>query len=146
MADKNYEGFSTEERAAMKDHAKELKKKATRNPAKAREDGTRDVLARIAEMGGADRELAQRIHEIVTTNAPELVPRLWYGMVAYSREGKVLCHFQDSAKFKTRYATFTFADNASLDDGDLWPVSFAITSMTPKTEATLATLVTKATA
>lgn len=144
-AKKDYQGFSAEERAAMKEHAQELKKTSRRDPRKAKTDGTQDVLARIAEMPDADRVLAERVHEIVTANAPDLVPRLWYGMVAYSKDGKVLCHFQDAGKFKTRYATITFADNATLDDGPLWPVSFALTALTPTTESTLTTLIKQAT-
>jgi len=130
--------FTAEERAAMRERAKELK------AAKTRADAERDVLAKIAEMPPMDRALAQRFHAIVTANAPELSPRLWYGMPAYTRGGKVVCFFQSAEKFKTRYATFGFNDSANLDDGALWPVAFAVKELTAKEEAKIARLVKKA--
>src|SRR3982751_5514967 len=113
-------GFTAEERAAMRERAKELK--ASKN----REEAERDVLAAIAAMPDADRALAERLHAIVKANAPQLAPRLWYGMPAYARDGKVVCFFQSAAKFKTRYATLGFQHEANLDEGAMWPVAFAL--------------------
>jgi len=140
--DAKFDGFTAEERAAMKDHAQELKKAARRTASKA--DGERDVLDKIAEMEDGDRALAERIHEIVKTTAPHLVPRLWYGQPAYSKDGKVLCFFQPKAKFKTRYATLGFNDVATLDDGSMWPVAFALAGLTPEVEARITALVEQA--
>ncbi len=126
------EGWTDEERAAMKEHAKELKAAAKRGAAKA--DGEADVRAKIAEMPAADRAIAERIHEIVKASAPDLVPRTWYGMPAYAKDGKVLCFFQAADKFKARYATFGFNDVASLDDGTMWPTSWAITRLSKADE------------
>jgi uncharacterized protein YdhG (YjbR/CyaY superfamily) len=140
--DKTREGFTAEERAAMKERAKELKAEA--RASKNREEGERDLLAKINEMPEPDRALAERIHAIVTTNAPELSPKTWYGMPAYARDGKVVCFFQAAAKFDARYATFGFNDTANLDDGSMWPVSFALTALTAEHEATIAALVRKA--
>ncbi|GAA2642897.1 iron chaperone [Paractinoplanes durhamensis] len=127
--------FTDEERAAMKERAKELKK----GP-----DTEADVLAKIAEMTGTDRELAERVHAVIKDNAPEITPKLWYGMPAYARNGKVVCHFQPAAKFKTRFATLTFSDQSNLDDGAMWPVSFALTELTPDAESRIAALVKQA--
>ena len=131
-------GFTAEERAAMRERAKEAK--ASKN----REEAERDVLATIAEMPASDRALAKKLHAIVKANAPELSPRLWYGMPAYARDGKVVCFFQAADKFKTRYATLGFSDRASLDDGAMWPVAFALTNLTAAGEKKIAALVKKA--
>ncbi|MEV0667950.1 iron chaperone [Actinomadura luteofluorescens] len=139
-----FDGFTAEERAAMKEHAQELKKAARRSPAKAKADGEGDVLAKIAEMDEADRAIAERVHEIVRAAAPDLVPRLWYGQPAYSKDGKVLCFFQAKAKFKTRYATLGFSDVAALDDGSMWPTAFALAELTAEGEARIAELVRRA--
>ncbi|MEU6250532.1 DUF1801 domain-containing protein [Glycomyces sp. NPDC047010] len=137
-------GFSDDERAAMKEHAEELKKEQRRGKRATKADGTADVLAKIAELEGPDRVLAERIHEIVTANAPELTPKTWYGMPAYARDGKVVCFFQSAQKFKARYATLGFNDPAALDDGDMWPTAFALTDITPAVEKRIAALVTQA--
>jgi uncharacterized protein YdhG (YjbR/CyaY superfamily) len=131
-------GFTAEERAAMKERARELK------AASNRADGERDLLAKIAEMPKADRVLAERIHAIVTANAPDLVPKTWYGMPAYARDGNVVCFFKSADKFKSRYATFGFEEAANLDDGVMWPTSFAVKELTAKEEAKLGALVKKA--
>ena len=136
------EGWTDEERAAMKEHARELKAAAKRGAAKA--DGEADVLAKIAEMPKADRVMADRIHEIVRANAPDLMPRTWYGMPAYAKDGKIVCFFQAADKFKARYATFGFNDIANLDDGAMWPTSWALTKLTAADEATIGALVKKA--
>ncbi|MFC7244150.1 hypothetical protein ACFQO7_16885 [Catellatospora aurea] len=140
-AAEKYDGFTDEERGAMKDRAAELKS-ATRRGAKADEEAT--VLAKIAEMPEADRVLAERVHALVKANAPELAPRLWYGMPAYTRDGKVLCFFQNSAKFKSRYATLGFNDVANLDDGTMWPTAYALTELTAAAEARIGALLRKA--
>ena len=134
------EGFTPEERAAMKERAQEVKR--ARRGSKA--DGESDLLAKIAEMPPADRKLAERIHAIVTQSAPSLQPRTWYGMPAYAKDGKVLCFFQSAAKFKARYATFGFNDVATLDDGAMWPTAFALTALTKTEEAVIAGLVRRA--
>ncbi|MEU5988208.1 DUF1801 domain-containing protein [Spirillospora sp. NPDC047418] len=126
----------------MKEHAQELKRAARRGKAKA--DGERDVLAKIAEMADADRVLAERLHEIVKAVAPGLTPKTWYGMPAYAKDGKVLCFFQSAAKFKARYATLGFNDVAALDDGAMWPAAFALTALTDDTEARISELVRRA--
>jgi uncharacterized protein YdhG (YjbR/CyaY superfamily) len=136
------EGFTDEERAAMKERAKELKAEARANKSKA--DGERDVLAKIAEMPEADRAMAARVHTIVKASAPALSPRTWYGMPAYSKDGKIVCFFQSADKFKARYATFGFNDTANLDDGAMWPTSFALKALTAKEEAKIGALVKKA--
>ncbi|MFJ9718384.1 iron chaperone [Streptomyces sp. NPDC101213] len=128
----------------MKDHAQELKAAARRGPRSARADGESDVRAKIAEMEDADRVLAERFHEIVRTTAPHLTPKLWYGMPAYARDGKVVCFFQSAQKFKSRYATIGFSDQAHLDEGALWPTSYALTALTPATEARIVALVERA--
>ncbi|WP_433579988.1 iron chaperone [Nocardia brasiliensis] len=143
-ATKSYEGFTAEERDAMKQRAKELKSAARRTSRGAKADGEAEVLAKIAEMPDADRATAERVHALVKANAPALTPRLWYGMPAYAADGKVVCHFQPAAKFKTRYSTFAFSDPAHLDEGTMWASSFAITELTAEDEAMLGTLVRKA--
>ncbi|MFG2250235.1 iron chaperone [Spirillospora sp. NPDC048823] len=141
-AGEKFDGFTDDERAAMKEHARELKAAARLGKAKA--DGERDVLAKIAEMADADRVIAERLHEIVKTAAPDLVPRTWYGMPAYAKDGKVLCFFQSAQKFKARYATLGFNDVASLDDGAMWPTAFALTELTADNEARITALVKRA--
>ncbi len=137
-------GFTEEERAAMRDRAQELKTAARRGPRAGKADGESDVLAKIAEMPEADRKMAERLHAIVIASAPELSPRTWYGMPAYAKDGKVLCFFKCAAKFKTRYATFGFSDAANLDDGSMWPTDFAMTKMTADVEARVRALVKQA--
>jgi uncharacterized protein YdhG (YjbR/CyaY superfamily) len=140
---KSSESFSDPEKAAMKERAKELKAEA--RVSKKRSEGERAVQEKIAEMPEADRVLAERIHAIVTENAPELWPKTWYGMPAYSIGGKdVVCFFQSADKFKARYATFGFNDAARLDDGGMWPTSFALTELTEESERQIAELVRKA--
>jgi uncharacterized protein YdhG (YjbR/CyaY superfamily) len=140
-----YEGFSAEERAAMKEHAQQMKKESRRgSKADKAAAAERDLLAKIAEMTGTDRAMAERVHEIVTTTAPVLAPKLWYGMPAYQLDGKNVCFFQPAAKFKTRYATFGFEEEAKLDDGEMWATSFALTEITPEVEARIAELVKQA--
>ncbi|NKY97893.1 iron chaperone [Nocardiopsis alborubida] len=141
-ANGTYEGFSAEERAAMKDHAREQKKAARRaSRAEKAAEAERDVLAKIAEMRDPDRAMAERVHAVVTANAPALAPKLWYGMPAYALDGKVVCHFQSAAKFGTRYATLGFSDLARLDEGTMWATGFALTEVTDETEARIAELV-----
>jgi len=142
--DKKYEGFTDEERGAMKERAQELKAAARRGPRAAKADGESDVLAKIAEMPDLDRAIAERLHAVIKASAPALSPRLWYGMPAYARDGKVLCFFQSAQKFKTRYATLGFSDEANLDKGAMWPTAFALTELTAKDEATIGALVKKA--
>ncbi|MEU3557990.1 iron chaperone [Streptomyces fragilis] len=137
--DEAQEGFTAEEIAAMKERAKEVRKGSRRGGAKA--DPEAEVLAKIAEMDEADRLLATRVHEIVREAAPELAPRLWYGMPAYSKGGKVLCFFKAAGKFGSRYAEFGFSDVAALDDGAFWPTAYALTRLTDEIEARLAELV-----
>ncbi|MEU1982790.1 DUF1801 domain-containing protein [Nocardia sp. NPDC019395] len=138
--------FSAEERAAMKEHAQELKTEARRGGRAGKADGERDVLAKIAEMSASDRALAERIHAIVTASAPGLTPKLWYGMPAYARDGKVVCFFQSAAKFKARYATLGFNDSALLDEGTVWPTAYALTTLTAVDETRIGELVQKAAA
>ena len=137
------EGWTDEERAAMREHARELKT-AARHGSRATEDGEADVLAKIATMPESDRAMAQRIHAVIKANAPDLVARTWYGMPAYAKDGKVVCFFQAADKFKARYATFGFNDAAKLDEGAMWPTSFALTKLTAADEATIGALVKKA--
>jgi uncharacterized protein YdhG (YjbR/CyaY superfamily) len=137
-------GFTDEERAAMKEHAQELKAAARRGPRAAAPDEASAVLAKIAELPQPDRALGERRHAIITASAPALAPRLWYGMPAYARDGHVVCFFQSATKFKTRYATLGFSDKARLDEGAMWPVAFALKELTAATEATIAALVKKA--
>jgi uncharacterized protein YdhG (YjbR/CyaY superfamily) len=132
--------FSEEERAAMKERAQEQKAAARGSKA----DGESDVLAKIAEMPESDRAMAERIHAIVKASAPALSPRTWYGMPAYAKDGKVVCFFQSAEKFKARYATFGFSDKANLDEGAMWPTSFALTQLTEAEEAKIAALVKNA--
>jgi uncharacterized protein YdhG (YjbR/CyaY superfamily) len=141
-AGKTTKGFTAEERAAMKARARELKKEARAN--KNRTDGERDVLAAIAEMKGKDRAMAKRLHTIVKATAPDLWPKTWYGMPAYAKDGKVVCYFQSAHKFKSRYATFGFSDEAKLDKGGLWPIAFALKELTTAADAEIAALVKKA--
>jgi len=136
------EGWTDEERAAMKEHAKELKAAAKRGAARA--DGEADVVAKIADMPASDRVMAERLHEVIKANGPDLTPRTWYGMPAYAKDGKVVCFFQAADKFKARYATFGFNDIANLDDGAMWPTSWALTKLTAADEATIGALVKKA--
>ncbi len=140
--DERSEGFTDEERAAMKERAQELKAEGRRGKKKA--DGKSDVLAKIAEMPEPDRGMAERLHALITASAPALSPKTWYGMPAYAKDGKVVCFFQSAAKFKSRYATLGFSDTASLDDGAMWPTSFALKELTPAEEARIGALVTKA--
>jgi uncharacterized protein YdhG (YjbR/CyaY superfamily) len=142
--DKKFEGFTDEERGAMKERAKELKAAVGRGPPAGKADGERDVLAKIAEMPGPDRALAERLHAIITASAPALSPKTWYGMPAYAKDGKVVCFFTSADKFKSRYATFGFNDAANLDEGTMWPTSFALTELTAADEARIAALVKKA--
>jgi len=134
--------FTADERAAMKARAQEQKAEARAN--KNRADGERALLEAIAGMKGRDRAMAKRIHAIVTASAPELWPKTWYGMPAYARDGKVVCFFQDAAKFNARYATFGFNDSANLDDGAMWPVAYALKELTAAEEKKIAALVKKA--
>ncbi|WP_037603460.1 iron chaperone [Streptacidiphilus rugosus] len=140
-----YEGFSAEERAAMKGHAKEMKAAARRaSAAEKAAEAERDVLEKIAEMEDADRAIAERVHAVVTANAPTLAPKLWYGMPAYALDGKVVCFFQSAEKFKTRYSTLGFSDLARLDDGSMWANAFALTEVDAEVEARIAALVKQA--
>jgi uncharacterized protein YdhG (YjbR/CyaY superfamily) len=139
---KTSKGFTDEERAAMKERAKELKAEARAN--KNRAEGESDVLAAIAAMQGPDRAMAKRVHAIVTASAPDLSPKTWYGMPAYARDGKVVCFFQSAQKFKSRYATLGFSDEAKLDDGAMWPTSFALKELTAADEARIGALVKQA--
>ncbi|MFI6389903.1 iron chaperone [Nonomuraea sp. NPDC050547] len=140
-----YEGFSAEERAAMKDHATEMKKAARRGTkADKAAEALRDVLEKIAEMPEDDRILGERVHAVVTAAAPSLAPKLWYGQPAYALDGKLICFFQGRAKFKTRYATLGFSDDAKLDDGPMWATSFGLLEMTPEVEARITALVKQA--
>jgi uncharacterized protein YdhG (YjbR/CyaY superfamily) len=142
---KKSNGFTDEERAAIKERAQELKAEARRGRGtKAKADGVRDVLAKIAEMPAPDRAIGERIHAIVKESAPELSPRTWYGMPAYAKDGKVVCFFQSAHKFKCRYATFGFDEAANLDEGDMWPTSFALKKLTAAGEKRIAALVTRA--
>jgi uncharacterized protein YdhG (YjbR/CyaY superfamily) len=135
---KKSSGFTAEERAAMKERTRELK--AQKNKA----DGEAAVLAKIAEMKGSDRAMAKRIHAIVKATAPDLTPRTWYGMPAYTKDDKVVCFFKNAQKFKSRYATLGFNDTANLDNGNMWPVDFALKKLTPAEEKKIAALVKKA--
>ncbi len=139
---KKSEGFTNEERAAMKERAQELKAEARMN--KDKEAGESAVLAKIAQMREPDRAMAKRLHTIVKASAPALSPKTWYGMPAYAKEGKVVCFFQDAQKFKSRYSTFGFSDEANLDEGAMWPTSFALKKLTAADESRIAALVKKA--
>ena len=138
------EGFSDEERAAMKERAKELKTAARRGSGGAKKDGEQDLLAKIAEMPEPDRAMAERLHAIITASAPALSPKTWYGMPAYAKDGKVVCFFTPASKFKERYATLGFNAEANLDDGAMWPTAFALTKLTADVEARIGALVKQA--
>jgi uncharacterized protein YdhG (YjbR/CyaY superfamily) len=140
---KTFEGFTEDERAAMKERAKELKA-SSRGTRASKADGESTVLGKIAEMPEPDRGLAERLHAIIKASAPELTPTTWYGMPAYARDGKVVCFFQSAHKFKSRYAMLGFSDKANLDDGTMWPAYYALTELTAATEARVAALVKKA--
>ena len=141
---KTSKGFTDEERVAMKERAQELKAGARRGPRADNADGESAVLSKIAKMPEPDRAMGKRLHAIIKASAPALSPRLWYGMPAYAKDGKVVCFFQSAQKFKTRYATFGFSDAANLDKGALWPVAFALKELTATEEAKIAALVKKA--
>jgi uncharacterized protein YdhG (YjbR/CyaY superfamily) len=142
--DKKSEGFTDDERAAMKERAQELKAEARRGPRADKADGESDVLAKIAEMPEPDRAMAKRLHAIIKASAPALSPKTWYGMPAYAKDGKVVCFFQSAQKFNSRYATFGFNDTANLDEGAMWPTSFALKKLTATEEARIGALVKKA--
>jgi uncharacterized protein YdhG (YjbR/CyaY superfamily) len=142
--DETVDGFTAEERAAVKERAKELKAAGGRGPRAGKADGESEVLAKIAEMAEPDRVMAERLHAIVKASAPVLSPKLWYGMPAYARDGNVVCFFQDARKFKSRYATLGFSDKANLDEGAMWPSAFALTKLTAADEARIGALVKKA--
>src|SRR5574342_143204 len=133
--DTTYEGFTAEERAAMKERAQELKTAARRGSRGAKADEEGAVLAKIAEMPEPDRAMGERLHAIIKASAPALSPKLWYGMPAYAKDGKVVCFFQSAQKFNARYATFGFNDKANLDEGAMWPTAFALTELTAAVEA-----------
>jgi len=137
-------GFTDDERAALRERARELKATARRGGGAKGADGEGDVLAKIAEMPEKDRAMAERLHAIIKASAPTLSPRTWYGMPAYAKDGKVVCFFQSAHKFKSRYATFGFSDKANLDDGAMWPTAFALKELTAPEEARIAALVKKA--
>jgi uncharacterized protein YdhG (YjbR/CyaY superfamily) len=136
------EGFTDAEKSAMKERARELKAEARMN--KSRAEGEKAIREKIDEMSEPDRSMAERIHAIVTTSAPDLMPRTWYGMPAYARDGKVVCYFTPAEKFESRYATFGFNDTANLDDGAMWPTSFALAKLTAAEEKKIGALVRKA--
>ena len=142
---KTFKGFTDEEKGAMKERVKELKARVKELKARTEKaDGESDVLAKIAEMQGSDRVLGTRLHAIIKASAPALSPKLWYGMPAYAKDGKIVCFFQNAQKFKTRYATLGFSDAANLDEAAVWPVAFALTKLTAADEARVAALVKKA--
>ena len=137
-AKKRYDGFTAEERGAMKDRVQEMK------AAKGAAEGEGAVLAKIAELPEPDRAMGRRLHGIIKASAPGLTPRLWYGMPAYAKDGKIVCHFQSAQKFKTRYATLGFSDAAHLDEGNMWPNAYALLTLTGADEARISALVKKA--
>jgi uncharacterized protein YdhG (YjbR/CyaY superfamily) len=141
---KKLEGFTEEERAAMKERLQEQKAEARRGSRANKADVESEVLAKIAEMPEPDRTMAERIHALIKASAPDLSPRLWYGMPAYAKDGKVVCFFQSAAKFNSRYATLGFSDTAKLDEGAMWPTSFALKELTAADEARIAALVQQA--
>jgi uncharacterized protein YdhG (YjbR/CyaY superfamily) len=141
---RTYEGFTDEERAAMKERAQELKAAGRRGRRADKAEEESAVLAKIAEMPGPDRAMAERLHAVIKASAPALSPKLWYGMPAYAKDGKVVCFFQSAQKFNTRYATFGFSDKANLDEGAMWPTAFALTELTAADEARIGALVKKA--
>ena len=132
--------FTDEEKAAAKERVREMR----RSPRASKADGERDVLEKISEMDDTDRVMAERIHAIVMASAPDLAPRTWYGMPAYAKDGTIVCHFQPAHKFKTRYPTLGFSDKANLDDGNMWPVAYALTKLTKADEGTIAALIRQA--
>jgi uncharacterized protein YdhG (YjbR/CyaY superfamily) len=132
--------FTDEEKAAAKERVREMR----RSPRASKADGERDVLEKISEMGESDRVMAERIHAIVTASAPDLMPRTWYGMPAYAKDGTIVCHFQPAQKFKTRYPTLGFSDKANLDDGNMWPVAYALTKLTKADETRITALIRQA--
>ena len=142
--DRTSEGFTDEERGAMKERAQELKAPVRRGSRADKADGESAVLAKIAAMPAPERAMGKRLHAIIRTSAPVLSPKLWYGMPAYAKDGKVVCFFQSAQKFKTRYATFGFSDEANLDEGAMWPTAFAVKELTAADEARIAALVKKA--
>jgi len=144
MAAKKSNRFTDEERAAMKERAREVETEARRGERGGSADGESDVLAKIAEMAEPDRTMAKRIHALVKASAPALSPRTWYGMPAYAKDGKVVCFFQSAQKFKSRYATLGFSDQARLDEGNMWPTSFALKELAAAEETRIAALVEKA--
>ena len=144
MSAKKSKGFTDEERAAMKERAQELKAETRRGPRADKADGESDVLAKIAEMPQPDRAMGKRLHEIIKASAPVLSPKTWYGMPAYAKDGKVVCFFQSAQKFNSRYATFCFSDEANLDEGAMWPTSFALKELTATEEARIGALVKSA--
>ena len=135
-------GFTAEEKAAMRERARELKAESRASADRA--DGERDILAKIAEMPKPDRVMAERLHALITASAPDLAPKTWYGMPAYARDGKLVCFFKAADKFKSRYATFGFEENANLDDGAMWATSWALTKLTPADEKIIGALVRRA--
>jgi uncharacterized protein YdhG (YjbR/CyaY superfamily) len=135
-------GFSAEEQAAMRERAQELKAEARMN--KNRAEGEKALFEKIAEIEGADRAMAEKLHDIITASAPDLLPRTWYGMPAYAKDGKVVCFFQSAQKFKSRYSTLGFSDTANLDEGAMWPTSFALKELTKAEEKRIEALVKKA--
>jgi uncharacterized protein YdhG (YjbR/CyaY superfamily) len=141
-AKKAAKGFTDDERAAMKERAKELKAEARMN--KDRAEGEKALFEKIAEMDDADRTMAKKLHDIISASAPELMPRTWYGMPAYAKDGKVVCFFQSAQKFNSRYSTFGFSDKANLDQGAMWPTSFALTKLTASVEKRIEALVKQA--
>jgi uncharacterized protein YdhG (YjbR/CyaY superfamily) len=143
-AGKPSDGFTDEERAAMKERARELRASGRRGPHAGEADAENELLAKIAEMPESDRATAEQLHAIIKASAPDLSPKLWYGMPAYAKDGKVVCFFQSAQKFKTRYSTLGFNDPANLDDGTMWPTSFALTKLTAADEARIGALVKKA--
>jgi uncharacterized protein YdhG (YjbR/CyaY superfamily) len=142
--EKTTSGFTDAEKAAMKERAKELKKSSRRSGRDKAAEDEKDVVEKLAEMPESDRVIGERIHQIIKTNAPMLAPRLWYGMPAYAKDGKVLCFFQAAEKFDARYASFGFDDIAQLDEGTMWPTYFAVKEMNPENEARITELVKKA--
>jgi len=137
-------GFTDEELAAMKERAQELKAAARRGPRADKSDGESAVLAKIAEMPEPDQAMASRLHAVIMASAPDLTPRLWYGMPAYAKDGKVVCFFQGASKFNTRYSTLGFSDQAHLDEGEMWPTAFALTALSAADEERIAALVRRA--
>ena len=142
--DETVDGFTAEERAAVKERAKELKAAGRRGPRAGKADGESDLLAKIAEMPESDRVMAERLDAIIKASAPDLLPRTWYGMPAYAKDGNVVCFFQSAQKFNSRYATFGFSDKANLDEGAMWPTAFALMELTAADQLRIGALVKKA--